>query len=177
MRTAFPCIFVLALFLTGSAVASAQVVSKYTNLSTKACKERKSTDEEGTSYEGECPGLAGYKLKLLEGDLRQSIDVVTPAKKIYQLAFWNISSAFSHLGEKAEWRMRGRMPIALIFRFNASEDPENTEKHTSYLVVAKVTKNEICVTDVVKPGPTQNLDARKAADGSATRPCRKVDSP
>ena len=73
--------------------------------------------------------------------------------------------------------MRGKTPIALIFRFNVNEDPENAEKHTSYLVVAKVTRNEICVTDVLKPGLNQNLDARKEADSSATRPCRKVDSP
>jgi hypothetical protein len=73
--------------------------------------------------------------------------------------------------------MSGKTPIALIFRFNASEDPENAGKHTSYLVVAKVSKDEICVTDVIKPGRNQNLDARKAADTSATRPCLKVDSP
>ena len=177
MKIAFPCFFVLSLLWAGPGVASAQITSKYTSLSSKVCKELKSTDEEGTSYEGECPGLSGYKLRLLEGDLRQSVDVVTPGRKTHQLAFWNISSAFSHVGEKAEWRMRGRTPVALIFRFNASEDLENTEKHTSYLVVAKVTKNEICVTDVLKPGRSQNLDARKAADSSAARPCRNVDSP
>ena len=177
MKTALPFLFAASLLLSGAAVAPAQITSKYTGLSNKVCKELKSTDEEGTSYEGDCPGLAGYKLHLLEGDLRQSVDVVTPARKTYQLAFWDISSAFSFVGDKAEWRMRGKTPVALIFRFNASEDPENPEKHTSYLLVAKVTKDIICVTDILKPGRNQNLDARKAADRSATRPCRKVDSP
>ena len=177
MKIAFPYYFILVLFFASPSAASAQFTSRYTDLSSKACKELKSTDEEGTSYEGECPGLSGYKLRLLEGDLRQSVDVITPARKTHQLAFWNISSAFSHIGDKAEWRMSGKIPIALIFRFNASEDPENAEKHTSYLVVAKVSKDEICVTDVIKPGRNQNLDARKAADTSATRPCLKVDSP
>ena len=168
-------VFMLSVLLSVSVYA--QNKSVYTDLSEKACKESKVSDEAGASYEGECPGLAGYKLRLLEGDLRQSIDVITPSKKSHQLAFWNISSAFSHLGDKAEWRMRGKTPVALIFRFNASENPENAEKHTSYLVVAKVTKSEICVTDVLTPGRSQNLNARKAADTSATRPCRKVDSP
>lgn len=168
-------LFLLLLFL--STAISAQITSKYTGLSDKVCKKLKISDDEGASYEGECPGVAGYKLRLLEGDLRQSIDVVTPAKKTHQLQFWNISSAFSYVGDKAEWRMKGKTPIALIVRFNASEDPENAEKKTSYLIVAKITRAEVCVTDVVKPSPTQNADARKAADGAPARPYRRTDSP
>jgi hypothetical protein len=156
---------------------SAQVTSRYTGLSEKVCRELKVSDEDGASYEGECPGVGGYKLRLLEGDLRQSIDVVTPAKKTYQLAFWNISSAFSYVGDKAEWRMKGRNPIALIVRFNASEDPEDPEKKTSYLIIAKITKQEVCVTDVLKPSPSQNEQARRTADLAPSRPCRRTDSP
>ena len=168
-------IVVLAVLLCAS--AHAQNKSVYTSLSEKACRALKVSDDEGSSYEGECPGVGGYKLRLLEGDLRQSIDIVTPGKKTHQLAFWNISSAFSYIGDRVEWRMKGKTPIALIARFNASEDPENAEKRTSYLIVSKITKNEICVTDVIKPTTTQNADARKAADSAASRPCRRTDSP
>ena len=168
------------LFLSVAAfcVASdAQIKSQYTRVSEKACKTLRTDPDEGAEYEGECPGVGGYKLRLLEGDLRQSLDVLTPAKKTHQLAFWNISSAFSHIGDRVEWRVKGKTPIALIARFNASEDPEKPDKHTSYLVVSKITKNEICVTDVIKPSQTQNEEARKAADSSASRPCRRTDSP
>jgi hypothetical protein len=165
----------LCIVLLFSSTFSAQITSRYTGLSEKVCRELKVSDDEGASYEGECPGVAGYKLRLLEGDLRQSIDVVTPAKKTHRLEFWNISGAFSYVGDKAEWRMRGKTPIALIVRFNASEDPENAEKKTSYLIVAKITRREICVTDVLKPSPSQNAEARKAADQAASRPCRRAD--
>ena len=177
MRSIINSLAIFAVIALPAAVTSAQATSRYTGLNDKVCRELKSTDEEGTSYEGECPGIAGYKLRLLEGYLRQSIDIVTPAKKTHQLQFWNISNAFSYIGPKVEWRLRGRTPIALIARFNASENPEDSSKVTSYLVVAKITKSEICVTDVVKPSRTQNLEARKAADDSAERPCRRTDSP
>src|SRR5688572_23738969 len=96
MKITFPSIFLLSILAASSVVGTAQVTSRYTSLSSEACKELKPADEDGTSYEGECPGLSGYKLRLLEGDLRQSVDVVTPAKKTHQLDFWNISNAFSH---------------------------------------------------------------------------------
>ena len=157
--------------------SGAQIRSVYTSVGEKSCKTIRTEPEDGAEYEGECPGVGGYKLRLLEGDLRQSLDVVTPAKKNYQLAFWNISSAFSYIGSRIEWRIKGKSPIAVIARFNASEDPENPEKRTSYLVVAKISKDQICVTDLIKPSRTQNADARKAADSSASRPCRRTESP
>jgi hypothetical protein len=166
-------ILVIAVLFCAS--AHAQNKSVYTSVSEKVCKALKASDDEGSSYEGECPGVAGYKLRLLEGDLRQSIDIVTPDKKTHQLAFWNISSAFSYIGDRVEWRMRGKTPIALIARFNAGEDPENAEKRTSYLIVSKITKDEVCVTDVIKPSPTQNTAARKAADLAESRRCRSTD--
>jgi hypothetical protein len=102
--------------------------------------------DEGGSYRGICPGVAGYRLEVTEGDLRQTLNVITPNKKKYELDLSNVSGAFSNLGPRAEWRMNGKVPAALIFRFNANENPEDPSKVTSYLIVAKITKNEICVT-------------------------------
>lgn len=65
------------------------------------------------------------------------------------------------------------MPKALIVRVNASENPEKPNVKTSYLAVAKITPQEICVTDKVAPGPKMNEEARMAADSAAARPCRK----
>jgi hypothetical protein len=88
------------------------------------------------------------------------------------LNLWRIGGGgFSSVGEQAEWRMKGKTPVALIVRFNVSEDPEDPNRRTSYLVVAKITKNEICVTEALKPTRSHNYEARKAADKSATRPC------
>lgn len=172
MKYLFRGTAILVLFAAFHSASEAQIKSVYTSVGEKSCKTLRSEPEEGVEYEGECPGVGGYKLHLLEGDLRQSIDVITPAKKTHQLGFWYISAAFSYIGDRVEWRVKGKIPIALIARFNASEDPENTEKRTSYLVVSKITKTEICVTDVIKPSRDQNAEARKAADSAATRPCR-----
>jgi hypothetical protein len=150
----------------------AQNTSIYTDLSDTKCKTLKLREDEGGSYLGECRGVAGYKLNVLEGDLRQSIDVITPRGKRYELNLWNVSGGFSSVGPTAEWRMKGRKPVALIVRYNVSENPEETSKLTSYLVVVKLTNNEICITSALKPTRLHNSEARKAADKAATQPCR-----
>jgi hypothetical protein len=103
-----------------------------------------------------------------------SATVVTPGGEKHPLDYWSvISPYFSTLSNKAEWRVTRRdgkvLPIALIIGVSAS-DPE-TSKVTSYLAVAKITSREICVTDKIKPGPTANEEARRAADVSANKPC------
>ena len=150
----------------------AQNRSVYTSLSTKVCKELKSAPDEGTEYQGECPGVGGYKLRFLEGDLRQSIDVIAPNKKKFQLAFWNISGAFSHLGPRAEWRLKKGVPVALIVRFNTQEDPEDPKKIKSALVVAKILRTEACITHVVESPAQQNNIARHFADEAVETPCK-----
>lgn len=168
------------ILLTFSVAASSQakkIESIYTGLSDKACKTIEQTDEEGGSYRGECKGVGGYKLELLEGDLRQSINVIAPNGTKSELDLWiNVSGAFSSLGDKAEWRVvkagKKTTPMALIVRFNASENVEDSSKLTSYLVVVKITKNSACVTDVVKPMANQNVKARDLADKSANKACK-----
>jgi hypothetical protein len=59
-------------------------------------------------------------------------------------------------------------------RFNVA-DVEDSTKNTSYLMVSKITKGEICVTDVVAPSKTQNAEAQKLADVAATKPCKATE--
>lgn len=160
------------LVITFALAADAQNTSVYTDLTDKKCKTLESNPDEGGSYLGECPGVAGYKLQVVEGDLRQSVNVIDPKRKKTELNLWNISGGFSSLGEQAEWRMKGKTPIALIVRFNVSEVPEDSSRITSYLVVVKITKEAVCVTDALKPTRSHNYEARRAADRSATRKCR-----
>jgi hypothetical protein len=143
-------VFVLSGFIITAyaLVALAQNKSVYT--STGACKTIRSTSDGPGSYVGECPGIGGYKIRLIEGDLRQTIDIITPAKKRFELNFWNIYSSFSSVGERIEWRLKGKQPIAFITRFNVA-DPEDSQKNTSYLLVSRVGPILSCVTDVVPP--------------------------
>lgn len=161
-------IFALASF------AGAQNKSVYTSTTTKACRTISSNPNEAGSYEGECPGVGGYKLRLLEGDIRQTLNVVTPGKKKFELNFWSFYGGFSAVGEKVEWRTKGGVPVALIARFNVA-DAEDSTKNTSYLMVAKISKSSSCVTDVVLPGANQNEKARELADKASTKACKTQD--
>jgi hypothetical protein len=157
------------------AVAKAQPTkSIYTSVDEKKCRTIKSSQAEAGDYLGRCVGTAGYTLLVAEGDLRQNVTVVTPGKKEHSLNLWSIvSPAFSIVGPTVEWRIIRRTPVALILRYNASEDPEKPDKKTSYLVVAKITADQICVTDKVAPGAKANEEARRLADQAATKPCLK----
>ncbi|MEQ1605814.1 MAG: hypothetical protein ABL999_13195 [Pyrinomonadaceae bacterium] len=168
MRT---ILITIAAILLLSIAISAQNQSVYTSTKTTNCRTIKSSSKEAGSYLGECPGVGGYKIHLIEGDLRQTIDIITPAKKKFELNFWHFYSAFSSIGEKVEWRTKAGVPVALIARYEVA-DPEGVKKSTSYLLISKISKTESCVTDVVPPGAKQNEDARKLADAAISKPCK-----
>jgi hypothetical protein len=149
---------------------SAQNKSVYTSTKANACRTIESTGEGAGSYIGECAGTGGYKVQLVEGDIRQTLNIIAPRRKKFELNFWNYFGAFSSIGEKIEWRVKGGIPVALIARYNVA-DPEGTGKGISYLMVSKIGTDMSCVTDIVKPSPTQNAEARRSADGAATREC------
>jgi hypothetical protein len=163
LTIAVAMLFSFNLFGQGSSI--------YTPTSEKACIAAKQAVEDG--YIAICPGVGGYKLELLEGDLRQTINVISPNKKKTELNLWsNISGGFSSVGEKVEWRMKGKSPTSFIVRFNASENPEDSSTITSYLVVVKLSKTSSCIVDVINPSKTQNIEARKSADASGGKACK-----
>jgi hypothetical protein len=159
----------------GPHVAAQTNRSVYTSVETKQCRTIKSSSNEAGSYEGRCRGVAGYNLIVEEGDLRTNIKVVAPGGNSTSLDLWTVvSSAFSSLGPRVEWRVAKRgIPVALIIRYIASENVDNPNKTTSYLAVAKITATETCVTDKILPGPNANADARRAADSAASKSCLK----
>lgn len=162
------------LMIFSSSVLAQKNTSIYTSLTTEGCKTLES-DEEGTGwYRGLCKGTGGYSLELTEGDLRQSLIVIAPNKKRFDLNFMRVSPRFSSIGEKAEWRMKGKTPVALIVRYRFSSEEDET-KSVSYLIVTKLSGKESCITDIVKASKTQNAEAQKLADAAATRPCHKFD--
>jgi hypothetical protein len=161
------------ILLTLSVFSAAQNKSIYTSTSEKVCKQQKVADDYGGDYVGICPGVGGYKLELIEGDLRQTLIVITPAKRRHQLNFTNFYMTFSAIDRKIEWRVKRGVPIALIARYNVA-DAENSEKRKSYLMVAKISRTQSCVTDVVLPSKNQNSRARKLADLASSKPCKRT---
>ena len=97
----------VALFALVACTAAAPPRSVYTALD--RCTTTELNADEGWSTQ-RCPGTAGYTLLVHEGDLRQSVDVVAPGGAVYPLDFWSvITSAFSSVGPRAEWRVVARV--------------------------------------------------------------------
>lgn len=172
-------LFLAILFSISIPVLAQTNTSVYSSVEEKRCRTIKVDEDEGGSYEGRCRGVAGYSLIVEEGDLRTNIKVITPGGATHSLDLWTVvSSGFSSLGPRVEWRMTRRgsksVPTALIIRYNANEDPETPQKVTSYLAVAKITATEICVTDKIPPGARTNERARHAGDSAQSKSCLRA---
>lgn len=131
-----------------------------------------SVHEETGASTSRCPGVGGYQLLVFDDDARMSVAVLDSAKRQFDLDYWSaITPTFSELGKKAEWRVSRQgqqvVPVALIVRVNSSGE----EKPVSYLAVAKITPEQMCVTDRIEPGAQQNERARAAADVAQDKPC------
>ncbi|MDT5157506.1 MAG: hypothetical protein QOC99_3936 [Acidobacteriota bacterium] len=173
-RFLWPTLLTALLAFTCSAVAASSA-SVYTLLTSHACRTISTSSEPGGSTQ-RCPGVAGYHLLVEDEDARMSVTVVAPGGKQYPLEYWRVvTTAFSSVGERAEWRVtrQGRrvVPLALIVRVDAHDNPDKAEKVSSYLAVAKITQQQICVTDKIRSGPNANEEARRAADVASTKPC------
>lgn len=167
---------VSALALSLQAAAGEAGSSRYSSLVEKDCvADPAPKEEDGHGGSSICPGVDGYRLRVVDGDARMSIEVLTPAGKTLPLDFWStVTSGFSSVGDIAEWRYPasgGRVPHALIVRLNASEDPERPGITASYLVVGKLGADSACVIAKIGSGKNQNEAARKAADAAAGSPC------
>jgi len=161
----------VSLFLITLTVNAKGFDSSYTSIDENDCQTLEA-DNLGSLQV--CPGFAGITVKALEGDLRQSITLVRDEVE-YPLEFWRtVSSSFSALGPKVEWRYekgKADQPFSMITRLNVSDDPADFNKRTSYLIVSKITANEICVVGKILPQKEQNQKARDMAEQSANMPC------
>ena len=107
-------LLVFSFVFVSSTVALAQNKSIYTSLAADKCKTIAVDNGMAGNYSTRCDGVGGYKLEVYLDDERNSIGVVLPSKKVVGLDLWNYFSNFSELGERAEWRMKGKKPVALI---------------------------------------------------------------
>jgi hypothetical protein len=162
----------LAIALPGS---TAQTESVFTDLDPRRCRVIDYNRQTGESLR-RCRGAAGYRLLVADADLRVSVTVVAPDRRRYPLNYADVvTPALTTLGEKAEWRLEGkgrrRAAIALIVPVNAHDESEFPHRVRSYLAVAKIGGDTICVTDRIRPSGTAVEEARRAADSAARRSC------
>ncbi|MFA5161777.1 MAG: hypothetical protein WC421_05985 [Elusimicrobiales bacterium] len=169
----------------GDIDGNVRIKSMYTTLDAKKCVEVPvpdvpSEDQSGDYGMQQCPGIAGFSLLTLYGDMRESVTVVAPGGKQYPQQYWEVvSAAFGSVDKRAEWvgtQKRGSKifePFALIVRYNASENASDVNKTTAYLAVSKIDmdRDEICVVAKIRPGANQNEKAREAAFNLRNGPC------
>ncbi len=168
MRSLLIAIFTfLSLPLLASATPTGSI---YSDLSSKHCKTIE-FDKETSSSVRKCAGVAGHSLLVQNHDAMQSVTILTPDGQQHPLHYTRVISVFSTVSEKAEWRVERKdgkvVPIALIVRVYSNE----IDAPNSYLAVAKITAEKICVTERIKGGAGANEKARRAADASDTKAC------
>jgi hypothetical protein len=161
-------IIAASLFLFCGYVFANNVTSQYSPLSGKQCSK---IDD----YSMQCPGVAGYRLNVLDDDNRMSIDVIYPDKKKYELNLWGVvTRGFSHLGKVAEWRIaqiKGKAtPQAMIVR--VYQDASEGARARSFLAIIKLAPKEACVTEVLNGNLRMaNSVARIKADQALNKAC------
>ncbi len=166
--------FVYAVLLTG---IYSQTSSIYKYIDDKNCREEKDVDYT-IFYSAVCKGIGGYEIGYSEGeDYHQFLNLLSADGKYLGIDVTKISIAAATVGKTLEWRVvkqgKSIKPFALIFRFtvfrHGISEPDQAE---SLLVIAKITKDSVCITDTVKPNvKNQNKQARKLADISRKKPC------
>jgi hypothetical protein len=142
------------------------------------CSEWIDPDDPNETVHELCPGVSGYSLIVRRVESgRESIDVVTPDGTTMPLMLDEyVTRHMSQVSGEVEWRVSmvggERIPIALILRIDAREDPDSPETITdSYIAVVRVGPVEACVTDRI-PGASGSADAlRSTADSAGERSC------
>lgn len=138
--------------------------SAYTPLDLERCRVIERI-EEGESVRFLCPGHAGVALYVSAGDGRFDLDAGVDNDE------WESLNPFNHLGPRVEWRMRGRVAVAAIYRVIVDAPESNVR---SALVVESIGRRGRpgCLTAVVNGAlPNANALARAAADRAAAFRC------
>ena len=169
-------VFGLAFFSLCHTAWAGEIASVYTDLdSERGCTTFAAAGEgEGDWANLVCTGYSGYPVIIYSADLRESVFYGFPPAGDLAPA-WESFAAFNSAGPKIEWRVEmdgdRALPFATIHRWFVS-DPDDAEKKTEVLIVAKVgqlaERDGCAVGLVVATGnPKANETARKIADEQA----------
>ncbi len=171
MKNIGKSIILASLFFVTLSACAADFTSSYTSIKETDCKTLASSEMESRQS---CQKFADIEVMAVEYDLRQSL-ILRRGGKDYPLNFWSsVTQNHSILGPKIEWRHKKGKPtniVGIITRLNVSENTLRPDKETSYLVVSKLTANEICVVGKIAPQADQNKKARSMAEKSASMSC------
>jgi len=171
--TIFTLLILFPFLLHADEGSEQRLTSSYTSIAEKDCI---TLDSDDLGSIQECEPFYDIRVKVIEGDIRQSITLLRKSRE-YELNFRStITSAFSSLGSKIEWVHevdKPENPKGMIVRINSTENTESIEGLTSSLVVSKITLDKICVIGKILPQNNQNNIARGLLENAKEMPCIK----
>ena len=168
------CLFASAVALLSIPAQAAS--SMYTELYGKTCKIIELDKGSGANTR-RCAGVGGYSLLVHEAHAQTSVDIVTPARAVYPLEYWEVvTPGLARVGRKAEWRIERRdgrlVPTALLVRLDTgnpiTEGPRVAAG--SVITAARIETDGACV---VYQGNAAPRSADAAARGAAADPRSK----
>lgn len=170
--------FVLGIICTTVTLQAVQeknlmLTSSYSSIDQRDCV---TLDSDNLGSVQECEPFGHIGVKVIEGDMRQSI-VLMQNRKEYDLDFTKLFSAsFPTLGSQIEWRHELGKPEnvkGMIVKLDVHDTYDNFAKVHSYLLVAKIMKQKICLVAKILPQRHQNKLAREILDRNKPLPCLK----
>jgi hypothetical protein len=146
--------------------------SAYSELKIEDAKNCKRITPASQPGEGEnsgifqCKGHGDLAVAFAEDDLRSFVGFGKKPRNT--CAFRQTFAGFNSVEKKIEWRLKDGVPIATIFRWSVSYDPEDASKQKSWLVVTRLGDANSCHIGYVEGGyPNANDKARQLADTEA----------
>jgi hypothetical protein len=144
--------------------------SVYTPLDIDRCRLLRRI-EEGESASWRCPGHAGIPLLVSTGDGRFDVDAGVDNDE------WESLSPFNALGERVEWRLRARRPIAIIYRYHVAVPDTAPFSRIAVETIGRRGRPGCVIAWIDGALPTANAHARTVAERRAERFRCRVDRP
>jgi hypothetical protein len=172
------CIF--ASVVTLLSIPAQAATSMYSDLYGKACKviER---DKTGSASVRRCTGVGGYSLLVREAYDQTSVDIVTPARAVYALEYWEVvTPGLAHVGRKAEWRVEQRggtlVATGLLVRLDTSNPTTHGPRLApgAILTAARIAADGACVVYQGNAAPKSADAAARAAAADPNSKCLGV---
>ena len=151
--------------------------SSYTSIEQKDCI---TLDSDNIGLVQECESFENIGVKVVVGDIREGI-ILTRKGREYDLELLStFKNIFSSFGSKLEWRhtlTNAKNIKGVIIPLNMSDDSEKLDETSTYLVVAKITADKICVVAKIAPQKEQDEIAREILDTDEGLPCLNHSKP
>lgn len=151
-------------------VQAAAATSMYSELYGKSCKVV-DLDQGSGAATRLCFGVGGFNLLVHEANGQSAVDIVTPARAVYPLEYWEVvTPGLARVGRKAEWRLErraGRMvPTGLLVRLDSGDPAPQGPRLApgAIITAARIEADGACVVYQGDAAPrSADTEARSAA--------------